>query len=180
MKSSVKTILALAVLTGVVFGFQACSKSITVPMYAVTAEGIGEKIGTVEARDSDDGLSVTVSVSAIAGGGKIHGFHIHENPDCGPVGYDGTKGAAMAAGGHYDPEGTQAHHGPDGEGHKGDLPFLRSDANGVINMTVTAPRLKLKEIKNRSFIIHSGGDNYKDIPAALGGGGARIACGIIK
>ncbi|MBM3511952.1 MAG: superoxide dismutase [Cu-Zn] SodC1, partial [Alphaproteobacteria bacterium] len=25
-----------------------------------------------------------------------------------------------------------------------------------------------------------GGDNYADAPAALGGGGARIACGVIK
>jgi superoxide dismutase, Cu-Zn family len=29
-------------------------------------------------------------------------------------------------------------------------------------------------------MIHSGGDNYSDAPAPLGGGGARIACGVIK
>jgi Cu-Zn family superoxide dismutase len=28
-------------------------------------------------------------------------------------------------------------------------------------------------------MIHEGGDNYSDEPAPLGGGGARIACGVI-
>ena len=28
--------------------------------------------------------------------------------------------------------------------------------------------------------VHAGGDNYSDQPAPLGGGGARIACGVIK
>jgi superoxide dismutase, Cu-Zn family len=27
-------------------------------------------------------------------------------------------------------------------------------------------------------MIHAGGDNYADTPKALGGGGARIACGV--
>jgi len=29
-------------------------------------------------------------------------------------------------------------------------------------------------------MIHAGGDNYADQPAPLGGGGARVACGVIK
>jgi len=40
--------------------------------------------------------------------------------------------------------------------------------------------LRLNELKNHSLIIHTGGDNYSDVPTKLGGGGARIACGIIK
>jgi superoxide dismutase, Cu-Zn family len=28
-------------------------------------------------------------------------------------------------------------------------------------------------------MIHAGGDNYADQPQPLGGGGARIACGVI-
>ena len=28
-------------------------------------------------------------------------------------------------------------------------------------------------------MIHVGGDNYSDMPLPLGGGGARIACGVI-
>jgi Cu-Zn family superoxide dismutase len=29
-------------------------------------------------------------------------------------------------------------------------------------------------------MIHAGGDNYSDQPVPLGGGGARIACGVVK
>jgi Cu-Zn family superoxide dismutase len=28
-------------------------------------------------------------------------------------------------------------------------------------------------------MIHAGGDNYSDEPAPLGGGGARVACGVV-
>ena len=28
-------------------------------------------------------------------------------------------------------------------------------------------------------MVHAGGDNYSDMPAALGGAGARVACGVI-
>jgi Cu-Zn family superoxide dismutase len=27
--------------------------------------------------------------------------------------------------------------------------------------------------------VHAGGDNHSDHPAVLGGGGARVACGVI-
>ena len=43
-----------------------------------------------------------------------------------------------------------------------------------------APRIKLSEIKGRSLMIHAGGDNYSDDPKPLGGGGARVACGVIE
>jgi Cu-Zn family superoxide dismutase len=36
------------------------------------------------------------------------------------------------------------------------------------------------DVKGRSIVIHAGGDNYSDQPAPLGGGGARIACGVAK
>jgi Cu-Zn family superoxide dismutase len=42
---------------------------------------------------------------------------------------------------------------------------------------VVAPRLKVADLKGKAVIVHAGGDNYADQPAALGGGGARIACG---
>jgi Cu-Zn family superoxide dismutase len=28
-------------------------------------------------------------------------------------------------------------------------------------------------------VIHGGGDNYSDSPQPLGGGGARVACGVV-
>jgi Cu-Zn family superoxide dismutase len=35
-------------------------------------------------------------------------------------------------------------------------------------------------IRGKALMIHAGGDNYSDRPAPLGGGGARIACGVIE
>ena len=86
----------------------------------------------------------------------------------------------MAAGGHYDPANTGKHLGPHGEGHKGDLPALTVDASGETTKGVVAPHLTVADIKGRSIIIHAGADNYSDQPAPLGGGGARIACGVVK
>ncbi len=62
----------------------------------------------------------------------------------------------------------------------GDLPALVVDNNGVATTAVIAPRLKLADIQGRAIMIHAGGDNYSDSPLPLGGGGARIACGVIQ
>jgi Cu-Zn family superoxide dismutase len=102
----------------------------------------------------------------------IHGFHVHENASCGDNGAD--------AGGHFDPKQTGNHLGPySAKGHLGDLPALTVTDNGNADLPILAPRLKVKKLKGHSLIIHAGGDNYADIPEKLGGGGARIACGII-
>jgi Cu-Zn family superoxide dismutase len=88
--------------------------------------------------------------------------------------------AAGAAGGHYDPAATNVHGTPWGDGHLGDLPPLYVEANGAVNQAVLAPRLKLSDLQGRALMIHAGGDNHSDHPAALGGGGARVVCGVIK
>ena len=40
-------------------------------------------------------------------------------------------------------------------------------------------RLKTTDLAGRAIIIHAGGDNYSDNPKKLGGGGARVACGVV-
>ena len=70
--------------------------------------------------------------------------------------------AGMAAGGHYDPANTGKHLGPQGEGHKGDMPVLTVDASGKATKAVTAPHLTVADVKGRSIMIHAGGDNYSD------------------
>jgi Cu-Zn family superoxide dismutase len=92
---------------------------------------------------------------------------------------DGKRVPGLAAGGHYDPAGTGRHEGPYGDGHLGDLPPLYVDDGGWGSMPVLAPRVKVSDIRNRSLMIHAGGDNYSDHPAKLGGGGARMACGVV-
>ncbi len=53
-----------------------------------------------------------------------HGMHVHENPTCAPAaGKDGKIGAALSAGGHYDPAKSGKHAGSEKAGHLGDLPL---------------------------------------------------------
>jgi Cu-Zn family superoxide dismutase len=60
------------------------------------------------------------------------------------------------------------------------MPILTVEASGKATKAVTVPHLTLADAKSRSIMIHAGGDNYSDQPAPLGGGGARIACGVVK
>ncbi len=143
----------------------------------VNEQGLGKNIGTITIKDSKYGLILIPQLSKLPPG--IHGFHIHENPDCSSMITDKPM-AASAAGGHYDPLKTGKHEGPYGQGHLGDLPVLYVDKDGKASLPVLAPRLKVSDIKGRSLMIHTGGDNYSDIPEKLGGGGGRIACGVAK
>ncbi|HRH80856.1 MAG TPA: superoxide dismutase [Cu-Zn] SodC [Thiobacillaceae bacterium] len=149
-----------------------------VPMNLVDAQGVGASIGSVTLSESPYGLVLTPAIKGLPAG--LHGFHVHENPSCAPKEKDGKAVAALAAGGHYDPQGTKAHGLPWGNGHLGDLPALHVDADGSAANPVLAPRLKLADVKGRSLMIHVGGDNHADHPAPLGGGGPRLACGVIQ
>lgn len=156
----------------------AWAEEISVPMNLISEKGIGREIGTVMLSDTPQGLRLRPSLSSLTKG--FHGFHVHEKPDCGPGMKDGKMQAGMAAGGHFDPAGTGKHEGPDGKGHFGDLPALLVNEQGEAKTFALAPRLRISDVKGRSLMIHSGGDNYADIPVPLGGGGSRVACGIIK
>ena len=151
----------------------------TVTMNVIDASGVGKVIGTISLSDANEGLVVMPDLADLPPGD--HGFHVHVNPNCGPgAGPDGQPAAGLAAGGHYDPANTGRHLGPRGEGHKGDLAALRVDVGGNATNAVFAPHLKVADVKGRSIMIHAGGDNYSDQPNPLGGGGARIACGVVK
>jgi len=157
---------------------QAADKSLVVPLTAVTAAGAGASVGTVTVTESARGLVFTPNLKGLPPG--QHGFHLHEKPSCDPGEKDGKKGAALAAGGHYDPAKTGKHAGPDAMGHEGDLPRIDVAADGTDTTPVTAPHLtSLTTLKGHALMIHAGGDNYADQPEALGGGGARIACGVV-
>jgi superoxide dismutase, Cu-Zn family len=152
-------------------------RTLTVPMNLATEQDNGAPIGAVVISQTRYGLVFTPALANITPG--LHGFHVHTNPSCAAQEKDGKPVPALAAGGHYDPAGTQQHGLPWGDGHLGDLPALYVDATGKANTPVLAPRLKLKDLAGRALMIHMGGDNYADRPALLGGGGARVACGVI-
>ena len=149
----------------------------TISINAVSPEGVGNKIGHISFQDSPQGLVIKTDLKDLPSG--YHGFHIHEKGSCDPAEKDGKMGAAIAAGGHFNPD--KAHeHGTPNDGHLGDLPVLDVDSNGVAKMTVIAPRLSLAKVQGLAIMVHAGGDNYSDHPKPLGGGGDRIACGLIR
>jgi len=149
------------------------------PMSLTTPSGSGKMIGSVTITESKSGLVFTPALTGLPPG--PHGFHVHETGSCGPNEKEGKVVPAGAAGGHYDPSGSKHHAGPTGDGHMGDLPPLVVGGNGGASVAVTAPRLtKLADVKGKALMIHAGGDNYADKPAPLGGGGDRIACGVIE
>ena len=126
-------------------------------------------VGHVVFKDSKYGLLISPDLSNLPPG--MHGMHLHQNPDCGDMGNH--------AGGHFDPAGTQSHKGPYGQGHLGDLPSLYVDLNGHATQTTLAPRLHTSDMTGLTLMVHANGDTYSDTPA-LGGGGGRMACGVIE
>lgn len=150
--------------------FSAYAATVTIPVNLTSANGIGKSIGTITATDTKYGLLLQPDLHDLPAG--VHGFHIHEKPSCDDGG--------MAAGGHLDPHDTKKHHGPYIDtGHLGDSPALSIAEDGRATLPVLAPRLSVSAIKDHAIMIHAGGDTYSDNPA-MGGGGARIACGVIK
>jgi len=157
----------------------AYAAELQVEMHLLTQEGIGDTIGTVTISVTEYGLAFTPKLERLSPG--LHGFHVHQNPSCSPAEKDGKMVPGLSAGGHYDPAASGMHDTPFGKGHLGDLPALFVDEKGMATSPVLAPRLKkLEEVKGRALMIHAGGDNYSDMPAKLGGGGARMACGVIE
>ena len=154
---------------------QAAEGSVT--LNVATADGAGAAVGTVRLVDTPYGLALYPSLTGLPPG--LHGFHFHENGSCAPAQKDGVAVPAGAAGGHFDPQGSKHHGEPWGDGHLGDLPPLYVGADGTATQPVLAPRLKLADVQHRALMVHAGGDNHSDHPAALGGGGARMACGVV-
>jgi Cu-Zn family superoxide dismutase len=153
------------------------SGSLSVTMYKISAAGQGDAIGTLVLSDSRGGLRIEPSLGGLRPG--PHGFHVHDKGDCGAAMKDGKMAAGIAAGGHFDPATTGRHDGPTGNGHKGDLPVLDVDAEGNATTMVQALHLSLNDVRGRAIVIHADGDNYSDQPKPLGGGGERVACGVV-
>jgi len=93
----------------------------------------------------------------------------------------------MSAGGHLNPSG--AGHGD----HAGDLPSLLVNADGRGLLAAVTDRFSLDDLRDAdgsALMVHSGRDNFANIPARYGGpdaetletgdSGARLACGVVR
>lgn len=178
MKMKMKWKVSLAVVLVSAAVSAAASEGAKMKLNMVDEKGVGVEIGSISAADSKFGLVLTPALSGLPPG--LHGFHVHQNPSCDAKEKDGKIVPALAAGGHLDPAATNKHGEPWGDGHIGDLPPLYVDSAGNASQPVLAPRLKVADLAGRSIMVHAGGDNHSDHPALLGGGGARVACGVVR
>ena len=178
MRALFAAAIALTAVSGCATTDMISSERVVVPMNMVAADGTSHSAGMVTLNDSIAGLVLLPALVHIPEGS--HGFHVHANGSCAP-GPDaqGKTIAAGAAGGHFDPQNTGMHGPPQGPGHMGDLPPITADSVGNVADAVVAPRLKLADVRGKALMVHVGGDNHSDHPAPLGGGGGRMACGVI-
>ena len=150
-----------------------------VEMNAIDIKGVGASLGTVKITAAPKGgVLFTPDLKGLPPG--PHGFHVHEFANCAAMQKEGKMQPGEAAGGHFDPKKAKRHSGPKGDGHLGDLPPLEVSAAGTASTPVTAERIILQDLGNKSLVIHEGGDNGSDQPKPNGGGGTRIACGVIQ
>lgn len=131
--------------------------------------------GTVSfAPRGTNAVRVTVDISGLKPNAE-HGFHVHERGDC-------SAPDAMSAGGHFNPMNAK-HGGPMAEHHAGDIPNLKSDAEGRMRGSFEVSGMSVEgggpaNILGKALVVHRDRDDYKSQPA--GDSGPRIACGVIN
>ncbi len=166
------------------FALLGCATSASEPMTMVAMRSVapgtaGAEVGTIMIHSMSGQIALMVELHGLSPG--EHGMHVHANASCeSAAGANGEMAPAGAAGSHYDPAQSGRHEGPDGNGHLGDLPRLDVDAQGNARETLMLMRVhSIEELRGHAIVIHASGDNYSDSPTPLGGGGARIACGVV-
>ena len=106
--------------------------------------------------------------------GQEHGFHIHEKGDC-------SSGDGVSAGGHFNPAGKPHGAHDSAERHAGDLPSLKADAAGRVDVKFELAGIAVgsgaADVVGKGLIVHAMPDDFKTQPT--GNSGARIACGVI-
>ena len=130
--------------------------------------------GTANFEQRGDKVRVVANVSGLRPNAEF-GFHVHEAGDC-------SSGDGMSAKGHFNPYGKPHGNPGSAERHGGDLPSLKSDANGNANLTADVDIITVTpgqaSIVGRGLIVHVQPDDFKTQPT--GNAGARSACGVIQ
>ena len=128
--------------------------------------------GTVMFHQQGEQVTVHAKIEGLVPG-QDHGFHIHEKGDC-------SSGDGMSSGGHFNP-GSKPHGPQEADHHAGDLPALKADHNGKVDMKFQVTGVTIGsgagDIVGKGLIVHAMPDDYKTQPT--GNSGARIACAVI-
>ena len=142
-------------------------------------DSAGRSVGRVRMRERRDG-AVELTARAFNLTPGFHGFHIHTIGRCDPP-------AFTTAGGHLNPAGAPH------ASHAGDLPSLLVNGDGTARLVTTTDRFSIADLRDAdgsAVMVHSGPDNFANIPARYGGpdqetlntgdSGTRVACGVVR
>ena len=147
---------------------------------ATLMDATGQRVGRVWMREDrgDDVVYLEARVRDLPAG--FHGFHIHTTGRC-------DAPLFTTAGGHFNPTG--ATHGS----HAGDLPSLLVTGDGEAFLATATDRFSIADLRDAdgsAVMVHSGPDNFANIPARYGGpdqetlntgdSGSRLACGVVR
>lgn len=167
-----KKLMLIALATGAL----ACAHAKPGPMaMASLAPTTGQTArGTVHFQElaNNGGVEVTVDLTGVAPG--THGFHVHENGNCGDD--------AKAAGGHFNPM-NMPHAAPDAASHHaGDFGNVTADEKGEVHTTFVTHSITVApgamSVVGHAVVLHAAADDLTTQPS--GNSGARIACGIVE
>lgn len=144
-----------------------------------TTDG-GTVEGTVTFEEiADGGVTMTMTVEGASPG--LHGFHIHQNGNCGRQDGDAAAPPGSGAGGHWNVDGDPHAFPGDPEHHTGDMGNVNVDMDGNGSHTLTNTQWTVKEgqysVVGKAVIFHAGEDDGRTQPT--GDAGARPGCGII-
>jgi Cu-Zn family superoxide dismutase len=130
--------------------------------------------GTVTFTQRGDKVLIAGKLSGLKPNAE-HGFHVHEKGDC-------SSGDGMSAGGHFNPRAMAHGHYDNSDRHAGDMPNIRSDANGNASYSFESELYTVADgpatVVGKAVVIHRDPDDYKSQPA--GNSGPRIACGVVQ
>ncbi len=141
---------------------------------AVLHNAEGSVVGT--ATFTQTGSSVTLAANILglaADQDGSHGFHVHENGTCEPD--------FKAAGGHFNPAGTD--HACPGTAvrHAGDFGNIEIASGGgtlEVSSDLATVDAGPNSVVGKAVILHAGTDDCTAQPT--GAAGARLACGVIE
>lgn len=158
----------------------------TEPDPTATAEataGAAVQLSPTQGNTANGGLKLTAAGTGVKLSGMLQGlkpnsefgFHFHEKGDC-------SAPDATSAGAHFNPTG-QDHGNPQAQPHHaGDMLNVKSDAQGVAEVSIDNPDVSLQtgqpnDVIGKALVLHAKPDDYKTQPS--GNSGDRIACGVV-
>ena len=152
------------------------AEGLVIEMYHIDRDGTGAAIGTIAATDGPGGLELRPAVGICHPGPTVSTYtrnrlRARREGRCPAGRHRGRR--PLRPHGYWAPRGAERRRasgrsaGPVGRGGR--------QGQG----TIMATRLRLADLAGRALMIHAGGDNFSDRPEKNGGGGARIACGVV-